>query len=187
MRYKEKWLLQAHTGILSQAENSAQNFLAEPSILPGLACVQGAIPNSFLFSTCKVIFTEVHSQAEDRDCNYLHIFIWTVITPWQTVHFNSKYHCCSSHLRNPQEACVKCSPVSHLNRTLVTDCSHSCFSVHKTRTSFHRFMVRWPLSLRELRVSLGARGTCWTNLFGSNPLDQSKVRQEVIARKGNRY
>lgn len=54
-------------------KNQTTNFLAEPSILPGLACGQGAIPNLFSISTCKVIFTELHSQAQDRDCNYLHI------------------------------------------------------------------------------------------------------------------
>lgn len=111
------------------------------SILPGRGFVQVAIPNFFSFLIGKVIFAELCSQAEDTDCNYLHISIWAVIMPLRTVHFNSKYCCCSSHLCSPQEARAECSPVSHLNTALVSDCSHSCFSDHKSRTSFHHFMV----------------------------------------------
>ena len=116
-------------------------------------------------------------------CNYLHISIRTVIMPLQTVHFNSKYCCCSSHLCNPWEACFKCSPVSHLNQALVSDCSHSCFSVHKSRTSFHHFVAWWPLSLQELGLSLWAREVhggqiCLDLIHWTSPRSGKKSLQE---------
>lgn len=57
---------------------------------------------------------------QKRACNYLLIYVWAAKTPLQTVHFNSKHHNCLSNLCNPQEACSKRSPVSHLHWTSVS-------------------------------------------------------------------
>lgn len=129
-----------------------------------------------------------HAKSFLLSCNYSHISVQTVIMPLWTAHFNSKDCCCFSHLCNPREACVKCSPVSHLNRTLVSDRSHSRVSVHKSRTSFpslHGVMTAKPAGVGGFTRS--PWGACWTISLGSNPLEQSKVKQEVIARKGNRH
>lgn len=45
--------------------NLPQHFLAEPSVLPNLTCIQAAIPNFFSVSMCPIILSVLPSQAEE--------------------------------------------------------------------------------------------------------------------------